>query len=74
MVERNWGQPSQHRLCGWPLPNQFIVYGSSKGAIHSISQNLRIELKGTRVRVTEICPGRIATNFFNISIYDAKKV
>ena len=39
-----------------------------------MSQNLRIELKGTRIRVTEIFPDRVATNFFNIAVNDPKKV
>jgi NADP-dependent 3-hydroxy acid dehydrogenase YdfG len=38
-----------------------------------MSQNLRIELKGTRIRVTEIYPGRVATNFFNIAVNVPKK-
>ena len=38
-----------------------------------MSQNLRIELKGTRIRVTEIFPDRVATNFFNIAVNDPKK-
>ncbi|MDJ0608910.1 MAG: SDR family oxidoreductase [Kiloniellales bacterium] len=41
------------------------VYGATKGAIHLFSQNLRIELRGTGVRITEICPGRVATEFFD---------
>jgi NADP-dependent 3-hydroxy acid dehydrogenase YdfG len=28
------------------------------------SQNLRTELSGSAVRVTEICPGRVSTGFF----------
>ena len=35
-----------------------------------LSQNLRIELKGSGVRVTEICPGRVTTEFFDASIDD----
>ncbi len=46
------------------------VYGASKGAIHLLSQNLRIELKGSGVRVTEICPGRVSTEFFDAAIDD----
>lgn len=44
------------------------LYGAGKGAIHIFSQNLRIELKGTPIRVTEICSGRVASEF-----YDAAK-
>jgi len=44
------------------------VYGASKGAVRLLSQNLRIELRGTRVRVTEICPGRVATEFYDAAV------
>jgi NADP-dependent 3-hydroxy acid dehydrogenase YdfG len=39
------------------------LYGTAKGAIHLMSQNLRLELAGTGVRVTEICPGRGESEF-----------
>lgn len=48
-------------------------YGASKGAIHLLSLNLRMELKGTGVRVTEICPGRVATEFYDVAISDPEK-
>lgn len=48
-------------------------YGASKGAIHLLSLNLRLELRGTGVRVTEICPGRIATEFYDMAIVDPRK-
>lgn len=44
------------------------LYGATKAAIHLFSQNLRYELIGTGIRVTEICPGRVASEF-----YDAAK-
>ncbi len=45
-------------------PLGFPVYGGTKGAIHAFSQHMRMELSGSGVRQTEICPGRIATEFF----------
>ncbi len=41
------------------------LYGSTKSAIHRFSQNLRHELSGTGIRVTEICPGRVTSEFFS---------
>ena len=35
-----------------------------------LSQNLRLELEGTGVRVTEICPGRVTSEFYNVAIDD----
>ena len=54
----------------YPLSSS--VYGGSKGAVHLISQNLRLELTGTGVRCTEINPGRVDTEFFDIA-FDNKK-
>ena len=49
------------------------VYGASKGAVHLFSQNLRIELLGSGIRVTELCPGRVATEFFAAAIDDPEQ-
>ena len=45
-------------------PVMSSVYGASKGAIHLLHQNLRLDLRGTGIRTTEICPGRVHTEFF----------
>ncbi|MEL7469647.1 MAG: SDR family oxidoreductase [Pseudomonadota bacterium] len=49
-------------------PINSTVYGGSKGAVHLISQNLRLELRGTGIRVTEINPGRVSTEFFQVAV------
>ena len=46
------------------------VYGASKGGVHLLSQNLRHELKGSGIRVTEISPGRTQTEFFDTGTND----
>ncbi len=46
------------------------VYGASKGAVRLMSQNLRLELRGTGVRVTEICPGRVTSEFYDAAVPD----
>ena len=53
-------------------PIKQSVYGATKGAIHMLCQNLRIELLGTGIRVTEICPGRVNTDFFQTAFGEAK--
>ena len=45
-----------------PLPGQ-IAYSASKMALRAMTQNLRIELYGKRIRVTEIAPARVETYF-----------
>jgi len=54
-------------------PVNTAVYGGQKGAIHRIAQSLRIELSGSRIKVTEICPGRIKTNFGKAAFNNSKK-
>ena len=39
------------------------AYAASKHAVHGLSETLRLDFAGTGVRVTEICPGRVRTNF-----------
>ncbi|MGH7691509.1 MAG: SDR family NAD(P)-dependent oxidoreductase [Candidatus Dormibacteria bacterium] len=38
-------------------------YTAAKHAVHAISQTLRLELSGRPVRVTEVCPGMVETDF-----------
>ena len=49
------------------------VYGASKGAIHMMTANLRLDLAGTGVRVTEVCPGRVTTEFYDAAIDDPEQ-
>ena len=51
-------------------PLSSATYGASKAAVHRFCTNLRIELRGTGVRVTEICPGRVATEFYDVAVSD----
>ena len=39
------------------------IYCASKHAVRAINQSLRIDLLGTAIRVTEIAPGAVATEF-----------
>ena len=45
-------------------------YHAAKAGVHALCQQLRIDLYGTRVRVTEICPGRTATEIFATTFGD----
>lgn len=51
-------------------PTGSAVYGASKGAVRLFCQNLRLELRGTGVRTTEICPGRVATEIYDAAFDD----
>lgn len=50
------------------------LYGGTKAAVHRFSQNLRSELKGTGIRVTEICPGRVASDFYDAAQGDEDRL
>ena len=45
-------------------------YHAAKAGVHALCQQLRIDLYGTRVRVTEVCPGRTATEIFATTLGD----
>ena len=70
MIERCCGHVVNIGSAAGLYPLKWSLYGSSKAAIRMLSQNLRLELEGTRVRVTEICPGRVTTEFYNVAIDD----
>jgi NADP-dependent 3-hydroxy acid dehydrogenase YdfG len=40
------------------------TYHAAKAAVSMLSRQLRIDAFGRRVRVTEVCPGRVATDIF----------
>lgn len=48
----------------YAFPGGNTVYHATKAGIHSLSQQLRVDLYGTRVRVTEISPARVETEVF----------
>lgn len=49
----------------WPYPGA-NVYGASKAFVRQLSLNLRADLLGTRVRVTEIAPGMAGGTEFSL--------
>lgn len=73
MIERGSGHIVNLGSVAGLYPINSTVYGGSKGAVHLISQNLRLELRGTGIRVTEINPGRVSTEFFQVAVPDAKE-
>lgn len=50
------------------------LYGATKAAVHLFSQNLRVELSGSGLRVTEICPGRVTTEFYQAAEGDRTRL
>ena len=68
MIERGRGHVVNIGSVAGLYPINSVVYGGSKGAVHLICQNLRLELRGTGIRVTEINPGRVATEFMDVAV------
>ncbi|WP_040661570.1 SDR family oxidoreductase [Nitrococcus mobilis] len=64
MVKRNRGHVvNLGSIAGsWPHPGAH-VYGASKAFVQQFSRNLRADLIGTRIRVTNIEPGLCETEF-----------
>ena len=62
MIARNRGHVVNIGSIAGPYPSTGQpIYSASKAAIHNMSANLRMELFGTNVRVTELRPGRVRT-------------
>jgi NADP-dependent 3-hydroxy acid dehydrogenase YdfG len=70
MVERGRGHIVNMSSVLALYPGPAALYGATKGAVRLLSQDLRQELRGTGVRVTEICPGRVATEFYDVALDD----
>jgi len=49
-----------------PLPHA-AVYAATKAYVTSFSEALRLELKGTGISVTALCPGPVQTEFFDVA-------
>lgn len=73
MLSRNRGHVVNMSSVAGLHPLTSPIYGASKAAVHRLSQNLRLECAGSRVRITEICPGRVSTEFFDVAVDDPDK-
>lgn len=49
------------------------VYSATKHAVRAITKSLRLDLLGTNIRVTEIAPGAVETEFSTVRWNDAEK-
>lgn len=73
MVRRNRGHVvTIGSIAGhYAFPGGNTVYHATKAGVHALSQQLRVHLFGTRVRVTEISPARVETEVFARLLGDA---
>lgn len=49
------------------------IYHATKAAVHTLSRQLRVDGYGHRLRVTEICPGRVETEIFGRLLGDMEQ-
>lgn len=49
------------------------IYHATKAAVHTLSRQLRVDGYGRRVRITEICPGRVETEIFGRLLGDMEQ-
>ncbi len=49
------------------------VYCSTKFAVRALSEGLRMDLNGQDIRVTNICPGLVETEFSEVRLRDSEK-
>jgi NADP-dependent 3-hydroxy acid dehydrogenase YdfG len=49
------------------------IYHATKAAVHTLSRQLRVDAYGKRIRVTEICPGRVETEIFGRLLGDMEE-
>ncbi|MEE9492303.1 MAG: SDR family oxidoreductase [Gammaproteobacteria bacterium] len=74
MVKRNHGHIINiASVAGsWPYPSG-NAYGASKAFVQQFSSNLRCDLLGKKIRVTNIDPGLAETEFSNVRLQDDTK-
>lgn len=56
----------------WTYPKG-NVYAATKYAVHALSESFRLDLNGTGIRVTEISPGMVETQFSEVRLGDTEK-
>jgi 3-hydroxy acid dehydrogenase/malonic semialdehyde reductase len=49
------------------------IYSATKHAVHAISKSMRLDLLGSTIRVTEIAPGAVETEFSEVRWNDKQK-
>lgn len=75
MVERGLGHVVNIGSVSGLRPNATrAAYAASKHAVHGFSESLRMDYAGTGVRVTEIMPGIVRTDFAEARWGNAEKV
>lgn len=73
MIDRGRGHIVTMGSVAALYPSPSAIYGGTKAAIKQIAENLRLELRGTGIRVTDIRPGRVTSEFYDVAVADVEK-
>ena len=60
-------------IAGYECYQNGNVYCATKHAVRALSQSMRLDLFGTSIRVTEIAPGAVETEFSEVRWKDKDK-
>jgi 3-hydroxy acid dehydrogenase/malonic semialdehyde reductase len=67
MVQRNSGHIiNLSSIAGYEVYPMGNVYAATKHAVYALTKGLRMDLSGTKIRVTAIAPGAVDTEFSNV--------
>ena len=74
MVERNTGHiVNIGSVAGIQAYKACAAYAASKHAVHGLSETLRLDYGGTGIKVSEVLPGMVETEFASIRFGDEKR-
>lgn len=74
MIERNHGHIiNVGSIAGHDFYPSGNIYSATKHAVKAISKSLKIDLLGTAIRVTEIAPGAVETEFSEVRWNDKER-
>lgn len=73
MTERQRGHIVTIGSVAGLYPTGATLYGTTKHAVRGMARNLRIEALGAGVRFTDIQPGRVRTEFYDVAVKDDAK-
>ncbi|WP_058480224.1 SDR family NAD(P)-dependent oxidoreductase [Legionella waltersii] len=74
MVQRNEGHVVNiGSIAGLECYPNGNVYSATKHAVHAISKSMRLDMLGSLVRVTEIAPGAVETEFSEVRWKDKQR-
>ncbi|MEM9140771.1 MAG: SDR family oxidoreductase [Pseudomonadota bacterium] len=73
MIDRGRGHVVTMGSVAGLYPSISALYGATKAAVRQTCENLRLELRGTGLRVSDIRPGRVTSEFYDRAVTDPEQ-